>query len=107
MAASHRDHLLDLVDRMARHCRLSRVTPRLIHMGPKTHAYASRWSTLHGSDASEVMHENTKPAQNAVLAEFGRRICDRREAVGLSQGAAAVALGIHLTQLGKSVGSGR
>ncbi len=45
--------------------------------------------------------ERSKPALNATTRVFGERIRDRRQALGLSQEAAAVRCGIHWTQLGK------
>lgn len=47
------------------------------------------------------MPETPKPPLNPILVEFGRRIRARREELHLSQEAAAVAIGIHWTQLGK------
>jgi len=43
----------------------------------------------------------SKPALSETTRVFGERVRDRRQALGLSQEAAAVRCGIHWTQLGK------
>src|SRR4051812_3809307 len=45
--------------------------------------------------------DRSKPALNETTRVFGERVRDRRQALGLSQEAAAVRCGIHWTQLGK------
>lgn len=45
--------------------------------------------------------DQPKPALNLTTRAFGERVRDRRQALGLSQEAAAVRCGIHWTQLGK------
>lgn len=48
-----------------------------------------------------VPDDPSNSALNDTTREFGRRVRDRRAALGLSQEAAAVRCGIHWTQLGK------
>ena len=74
---------------------------RLLRMGRKRMRtfLSGRFGT--GRMGLDIMPETAKPALNPVLVEFGRRIRARREELGLSQEAAAVAIGIHWTQLGK------
>ncbi|MGV9834292.1 helix-turn-helix domain-containing protein [Nocardia niigatensis] len=47
------------------------------------------------------MSTEAKPPLNATTQEFGARVRDRRNEIGLSQESAAVRCGIHWTQLGK------
>jgi ribosome-binding protein aMBF1 (putative translation factor) len=48
-----------------------------------------------------VSADQLKPALNETTRVFGERVRDRRQALALSQEAAAVRCGIHWTQLGK------
>jgi ribosome-binding protein aMBF1 (putative translation factor) len=48
-----------------------------------------------------VSDDQLKPALNDTTRGFGKRVRDRRLALGLSQEAAAVRCDIHWTQLGK------
>jgi ribosome-binding protein aMBF1 (putative translation factor) len=48
-----------------------------------------------------VPDDPSKPALNETTRVFGERVRGRRQALGLSQEAAAVRCGIHWTQLGK------
>ncbi|MDG5483345.1 helix-turn-helix domain-containing protein [Mycolicibacterium gadium] len=48
-----------------------------------------------------VQDAHAKPALNETTRVFGERVRERRQALGLSQEAAAVRCGIHWTQLGK------
>ncbi|SHV16128.1 helix-turn-helix domain-containing protein [Mycobacteroides abscessus] len=43
----------------------------------------------------------SRPPHSPATAEFGARVRSQREALGLSQEAAAVEIGIHWTELGK------
>ncbi|BBZ15876.1 helix-turn-helix domain-containing protein [Mycolicibacterium gadium] len=45
--------------------------------------------------------DRSKPPLNETTRVFGERVRDRRQALGLSQEAAAIRCGIHWTQLGK------
>jgi transcriptional regulator with XRE-family HTH domain len=45
--------------------------------------------------------DRPKAALNETTRVFGERVRDRRQALGLSQEAAAVRCGVHWTQLGK------
>ena len=70
--------------------------------GSNTHAYVGLWPIAPGPYVVGHMPEDVpKPALNDTTRVFGERVRKRRQALRLSQEAAALRCGVHWTQLGK------